>query len=277
MSTYRSLYETGKKQLGDAGIDAPETDAWYLLEFVLQIDRTSYYMAPETEVTSGEQERYLALLLQRSQHVPLQYITGMAPFMGYMFHVNEHVLIPRFDTEILVEEALKRLAPKMRILDLCTGSGCIIVSLAAQKIPVTAVGSDISAQALEVAVRNAVALCTQVEFVQGDLFEAVQGCFDLIVSNPPYIPTADMQGLQAEVQQEPALALDGSADGLFFYHKITAKAGDYLNPGGWLLFEIGYDQAEEVAALLQKNAFDAIEVVKDLAGHDRVVLGRKAK
>ena len=206
-------------------------------------------------------------------------------FMGLPFLVNEHVLIPRQDTEVLVEQALcllekeKKHKEIVRILDLCTGSGCILLSMLhyvrrKRKIDIYGVGSDISKEALAVAVENAKKLGIEAKFVQGDLFENVEGSFDMILSNPPYIRTSEIERLQEEVRfHDPIKALDGKEDGLYFYRIIVKESRQYLKRGGWLIFEIGSDQAEAVKTLLQEAGYENIEVKKDLAGLDRVVYG----
>ena len=212
-------------------------------------------------------ERYEALLVRRAAHIPLQHLTGEQEFMGFPFQVNE-----------LVEEALKVLAPGDHVLDLCTGSGCIAISLWKLCTGLTVDAADLSAEALAVAKENAKALEAGVAFFRGDLFEAVTGrqMYDCIVSNPPYIRTEVIETLSEEVRaHEPYQALDGKEDGLYFYREIVRKSGSYLKPGGHLLFEIGYDQAEAVSMLMQTQGYEEIEVIRDLAGLDRVVKGKR--
>ena len=188
--------------------------------------------------------------------------------------MNEHVLIPRFDTEILVEEVMKELHDGFSILDMCTGSGCILLSLLKYSNNCSGVGVDISENALAVAKENQKRLGLDASFVQSDLFEQITGKYDIIVSNPPYIRSDVIPTLMEEVRlHEPVLALDGTEDGLFFYRKIVKESTDYLNGGGWLFFEIGYDQGEAVKKLMEENGFKNVKVVKDYAGLDRVVLG----
>jgi len=185
------------------------------------------------------------------------------------------VLIPRQDTEVLVEEALKYLKPEMRFLDLCTGSGCILLSLLHFCKEAEGVGVDISLEALEVAAENKARLHPVAELLQSDLFAAVEGRFDVIVSNPPYIRSEEIQHLMEEVRlHDPLLALDGHEDGLYFYRAIAKKSPSYLKRGGWLLVEIGHDQGSDVSRLLEEQGFCEIEIVKDLAGLSRVVKGR---
>lgn len=214
--------------------------------------------------------------------IPLQQLTGEQSFMGLDFQVNQNVLIPRQDTEILVEEALKELHDGYDILDMCTGSGCILISLLWYSNDCHGVGVDLSEAALDVAKSNAERLLAEkaeegrvpAVFLQSNLFEKVEGQFDLLVSNPPYIRTDDVETLMPEVRDhEPRMALDGEADGLSFYRKIVEECPAYLKRGGTILFEIGFDQAEEVKALMEQGGFHEIRVVKDYAGNDRVVVG----
>ena len=275
MSAYVDLLSYGKLYLQQHHVLDAELDAWYLLEHIIGHDRSWYFLHMQEQVPSDVEEEYKRLLQLRGIHKPLQQITGKAYFMGLEFTVNEHVLIPRQDTEILVEEALKRMSEHARILDLCTGSGCILLSLLYNKNKAEGVGIDISEDALEVAKRNSCDLNIHAEFIKSNLLEKAEGAFDLIVSNPPYIPAKVIEGLMEEVRDyEPHLALDGGEDGLDFYRRIVAEAGAYLNPGGWLIMEIGQEQGEAVRQMLLQAGYEEIEVVQDLAGLDRVVLGR---
>jgi release factor glutamine methyltransferase len=195
--------------------------------------------------------------------------------MGLEFDVSPHVLIPRQDTEILVEEALK-LCEGKKVLDMCTGSGCIIISIAKLGKSAGVAAVDISAEALNVAKGNAAKNEVKVEFIESDLFEKVEGDYDIIVSNPPYIRTKVMEELMPEVKDhEPVIALDGSKDGLYFYRKITASLKQHLRSGGTILYEIGYDQGEAVRDILKQEGFTDILVKKDLSGLDRVVTARR--
>lgn len=275
MSAYVDLLSYGKTYLQQHHVLDAELDAWYLLEHIIGHDRSWYFLHMQEQVPSDVEEEYKRLLQLRGIHKPLQQITGKAYFMGLEFTVNEHVLIPRQDTEILVEEALKRMSEHARILDLCTGSGCILLSLLYNKNKAEGIGIDISEDALEVARYNGYELNICAEFIKSNLLEKAEGAFDLIVSNPPYIPAKVIEGLMEEVRDyEPHLALDGGEDGLDFYRRIVAEAGAYLNPGGWLIMEIGQEQGEAVRQMLLQAGYEEIEVVQDLAGLDRVVLGR---
>lgn len=282
--TLRTAYIRGTEKLKQAGVPDPEIDAWYLLEYTTGINRAFYYADPEKELADAERKKYEELIGIRAARVPLQHITGTQEFMGIEFYVNENVLIPRQDTEVLVEEALKILKEEVsgeakssvRVLDMCTGSGCILLSfLHYATSNVSGTGSDFSAEALKVAEKNARRLEEHAEFVKGDLFENVKGKFDMILSNPPYIPTAEIADLQDEVRlHDPLEALDGKEDGLYFYRRIIKEAPEYLETNGFLMFEIGYDQAEPVTALMQDSGFTDITVKRDLAGLDRIVYGR---
>lgn len=272
--TLQQIYREGTSKLKEAGIREAALDAWYLLEFATGITKTSYYGNPDKEIKEEEAARYLAYIESRKKRIPLQHITKEQAFMGYPFYVDEHVLIPRQDTETLAEEALKVLKPGMRVLDLCTGSGCILISLMKMCEGLYGTGSDISEEALEVARKNACRLEVNATFIRSSLFEHISGRYDLIVSNPPYIRTSVIQELQEEVRlHDPFIALDGKEDGLYFYREIIKAGGGYLKPGGYLMFEIGYDQGTEVASLMEKHGYRNIMVKKDLAGLDRVVSG----
>ena len=272
---YAKLYQIGKEQLQKAGITDAELDARLLLEFICHTDRNALYAHGDQEIEDEKMQDFLQLIEKRAVHIPLQHLTGEQNFMGLDFLVNEHVLIPRQDTEILVEEIMRDLHDAIRILDMCTGSGCILLSLLHYSNDCSGVGVDVSEDALVVARQNADRLAEkQAVFIQSDLFEKVEGSFDLIVSNPPYIRSQEIAGLMPEVREhEPHLALDGKDDGLHFYREIIKGAMPHLKRGGQLFFEIGYDQGEAVQALLAANGYTEIAVVKDYAGLDRVVYG----
>lgn len=272
---YAKLYQIGKEQLQKAGITDAELDARLLLEFICHTDRNALYAHGDQEIEDEKMQDFLQLIEKRAVHIPLQHLTGEQNFMGLDFLVNEHVLIPRQDTEILVEEIMRDLHDGIRILDMCTGSGCILLSLLHYSNDCVGVGVDVSEDALAVARQNADRLAEkQAVFIQSDLFEKVECSFDLIVSNPPYIRSQEIAGLMPEVREhEPHLALDGKDDGLHFYREIIKGAMPHLKRGGQLFFEIGYDQGEAVQALLAANGYTEIAVVKDYAGLDRVVYG----
>lgn len=340
--TVREAYARGTGLLEQKGIPEAALDAWYLLEHVTGISRAQYFADGGKALDEAQETRYFALVEKRGQRIPLQHLTGVQEFMGFSFLVNEHVLIPRQDTETLVEEALsvlKREAGPARVLDMCTGSGCILLSVlklmcrecgyrtaensggkatgygsgtesgeratgygdgtesggkatgnvsgaesgrraepafsgSAGGPLIYGTGADLSGPALEVAVQNAVRLGVQADFCRSDLFENINGRFSMILSNPPYIRTAEIETLQEEVRfHDPPAALDGGADGLDFYRRIIRESRDYLLPKGYLMFETGYDQAAAVADLMKAAGFGRISVKKDLAGLDRVVSG----
>lgn len=272
--TYREAISLGEKILGMAGIADVKTDAWLLLEMACKIDRNFYYMHMNEDITDEQLKEYEIALKKRTEHVPLQYIIGETEFMGLTFKVNSSVLIPRQDTETLVEEALKKVKPGMKVLDMCTGSGCIIISILHHMKDVEGYAADISKQAINVAKENAKQNGVTVMFEQSDLFEHINETFDMIVSNPPYIRTAEVAKLMPEVRLfEPEEALDGKEDGLYFYRRIVEESRAYLNPEGYLCFEIGYDQGEAVSGLMREHGFKEVRVIKDLAGNDRVVTG----
>ncbi|MFR1545882.1 MAG: peptide chain release factor N(5)-glutamine methyltransferase [Waltera sp.] len=277
--TYRECYEQGCRTLQAAGIEEAALDARLLLEAVCGTDRNDLLVHGEQPVAPEAEEKYLNWIRQRAEHIPLQQLTGEQGFMGLTFSVNEHVLIPRQDTEILVEEVLKELHDGMRVLDMCTGSGCILLSLLHYSNDCEGLGVDLSAEALEVAGRNVLKVLTpekaeHAHFLQSDLFEKVEGKFEIIVSNPPYIASAEVEKLMPEVRDhEPRMALDGTEDGLYFYRRIIEEAGKHLVSSGMLFFEIGYDQGQAVSELMRTEGYCDVQVVQDYAGLDRVVLG----
>lgn len=273
--TYKQAEQKGEQLLEKAGVMDAKIDAWLLLEMVAKIDRSFYFTHINEEVDPEVLTEYERVVEKRAEHVPLQYITGEQEFMGMTFKVNSNVLIPRQDTETLVEEALKVIQAQMEILDLCTGSGCILLSILKNAPTVKGTGSDISKQALLVAKENARLHDLDAEWVRSNLFDNVSGQFDVIVSNPPYIAQAEIPTLMPEVAQfEPLQALDGGADGLEFYRKITEEAPRYLKENGYLFFEIGYDQGAAVRQLMVDAGFSDVAVIKDLVGNDRVVKGQ---
>lgn len=273
--TLGEAYEYGREQLNLVGVDEADLDAWYLLEYVTGISRTMYYVKMQDVILPEQEAVYRTCIERRATHIPLQHIIGVQEFMGLEFCVNEHVLIPRQDTEVLVESVLEVLKPGMRVLDMCTGSGCILISLEKCGEEIHGVGVDISQEALKVARTNCEKIGVEAELIQSDLFENVSGSFDVIVSNPPYIRTAVIEELKEEVKcHDPFIALDGKEDGLYFYRKIVDKCPQYLKTGGKLYFEIGHDQGQEVKTLMQQAGFEGVTVKKDLAGLDRVVFGQ---
>lgn len=273
--TYREAVEFGTKCLTDAGVPDAALDAWYLLQMVCRIERSYYYVHGEEDITQDAQKEYEIAVQKRAEHIPLQYIIGEQEFMGLRFKVNSNVLIPRQDTETLVEQVLKIVKPGMKVLDLCTGSGCVLISVLKNAPELTGVGSDISKTALQVAKENAKMHEVDADWIRSDLFDNIIETFDVIMANPPYIPTGEILSLMPEVRDfEPENALDGGADGLDFYRKIAGQVKDYLNPGGYVYMEIGYDQGEAVSELMRNAGFTEVEVIKDLARNDRVVKGK---
>lgn len=282
--TLQHLLEEGTEKLLKAGVKEASLDSRHLLLKAFHTDMAHFLIDRNRELPHKDSieeavAQYRIMLEKRSERIPLQQITGIQEFMGLEFYVNKYVLIPRQDTETLVELVLKDYkGSKPVILDLCTGSGCIAISLAVLGGFDRVTAADISKEALKAAERNVRHLMEEnpITLVESDLFASFgeTGRFDVIVSNPPYIPTKVIEGLQPEVRDyEPILALDGREDGLYFYRRLTLESGRYLKPGGSVYFEIGYDQGEAVSGLLKTAGFDEIRVVKDAAGRDRVVCG----
>lgn len=339
--TWRELLAEATERLKEAGIAECETDAWILFSEVFDMSRARYFLCRDQKVSVGEpgekegaaegkgltegtsdwenarkMEQFREFVARRCSHIPLQQITGHQEFMGLDFLVNEHVLCPRQDTEVLVETVLNELAEicaagrddlpadsigvslpdertaaaegktvgelhggckMVRILDMCAGSGCIGISLERlAAVPVEVLAADISDGAIAVAKTNAEKLgCEHYRIIESNLFAQIEGSFDVIVSNPPYIPSAVIETLDEEVQlHEPRLALDGEADGLAFYRKISEEAAKRLTPGGKIYYEIGYDQGAAVSDILAAHGFVDIRIIKDLAGLDRVAAAR---
>ena len=276
MHNLREVYTEGKNRLQKAGVQSYEFDARQLLFFVFSIDANQYLLNQSMPLSEEEEKKvnsYFEAIQKRSEKIPLQYITGEQNFCGLDFYVNENVLIPRLDTEVLVEKILEYEEPGQRVMDMCTGSGCIAITL--QKLggfQVMAV--DISDEALTLARKNAQRNQAQVTFFQSNMFEQLSNTskVDVIVSNPPYIESKVVDELDDEVKKyEPRLALDGMEDGLHFYRILAREGKRFLNEGGRLYVEIGFDQAEAVKELFGAQGFLDIQVYKDLAGLDRVV------
>lgn len=282
--TYREAYEQGKRLLAERGIEEAGTDARLLLEYVCHTDYQTLYTQGERVLDELQTEIYVNYLKKRADRIPLQYLTHTQSFMGLDFYVNEHTLIPRPDTEILVEEVMRYGQDGMAILDLCTGSGCILLSLLRYSNGCLGVGTDVSKEALAVAEGNAKTLgfaekMTRGElfFLQGDLYDALEKkmpAFDVIVSNPPYIRSEVIPTLMPEVKEhEPHLALDGGDDGLMFYRRIIDGAPAHVKRESALFFEIGADQGDAVKKLMLQAGYRDVRIVKDYAGLDRVVYG----
>lgn len=285
--TYKQCYENGVSILETAQVPEARLDARLLLEAVCGTDRNALLVHGDREVTQEQETAFMEVIDRRAKRIPLQHILGYQEFMGFRFQVNEHVLIPRQDTEVLVEKALEALKGALKgnagsegvqVLDMCTGSGCILISLLKMCSGVTGIGVDISRDALTVAKANGEALLKegQVSWICSDMFANVEGKFDVITSNPPYIPTKVIEGLMPEVKEfEPMGALDGMEDGLFFYREIALEAPRFLKENGQFFLEIGHDQGEAVSKLLLEQGFTNVQVLKDYAGLDRVVSAQK--
>lgn len=281
--TYRELYNEGNSALSMALEEEREAqlDARLLLEHVCGTSLQTLLLDGERAVTDNEAELYRRLLKRRCSREPLAYILEKWDFMGLEFGVSSYVLIPEQDTENLVEEVMREVCDGDRILDLCTGSGCILLSLLNYSNGSTGVGTDLSEGAIAVAKENALklGLSERCDWKAGDLFEAVDPGekFDIIVSNPPYIRSETIGELAPEVRiHEPRMALDGGDDGLYFYKRIIPEAADYLRTGGMLFLEIGYDQAEQVGALMKDAGYYEVRTIKDYGGNDRIVCGIKS-
>lgn len=265
-------------KLKDNNIEEARSKARRLLAFTLEMSKEQIIIHNKKEITIEQEISYNEYISRIILGEPIQYIIGGQEFMGIDFKVNPSVLIPQPDTEILVErtiEILKHLK-EPKVLDLCTGSGAIAVSIA-KYVPNSIIfASDISKQALEIARQNDNE--NKVNFVHSNLFENIDGEFNVIVSNPPYIKTSEIQRLSKEVQNEPLLALDGGQDGLFFYREIIKQAHKYLEEQGYLCIEIGEDQKEQVITLINNcSYYKNIQAFKDLSGHDRVIICEKNK
>lgn len=291
METLFSLYREGVEALAQAGNKEAELDARQLLLEAFHMDAAHFLMErmqplSEEAETKARISSYRRMIEKRSRKIPLQHILGSQEFMGLSFRVSPAVLIPRQDTETLVEQVLSEFPDcqknqNLRLLDLCTGSGCIAISLGLKGRFGRVTAADLSFEALAVARENAERLQadrrkseTVFTFCQGDLFSALpeESCFDVIVSNPPYIPRKVIETLEPEVRDyEPMMALDGDEDGLCFYRRIAAEAGAFLSPGGRIYLEIGHDQGPAVKDLLEVHGFENVCVIKDLPGKDRVV------
>lgn len=317
--TWRQLLDEGTEILIKAGIQEAELDAWHLMTAVFPIDRVHFLMDRDRRIHDEQFKNgyapYKELLKKRASRIPLQQLLGVQEFMGLEFKVNEHVLIPRQDTETLVEAVLKsHQDTECSVLDMCTGSGCIAISLALKGGYRKVAAADLSLAALKVAKKNAFSLflcqkgvikaevkrvseqpwqvdhivniagpskenpgilvTKQLKLIESDLFSNIdpEEFYDIIVSNPPYIPSSDIEGLEPEVKgHEPRMALDGRGDGLHFYKILAEQCGFHLKGGGRIYFEIGCDQASAVTGLLAQNGFEQIQVIKDAPGLDRVV------
>jgi len=271
----KGLLADGAKMLTQAGIDEAELDARYILEYITGLNSAQYFIHSEDIIEKNKAEEFFRLIERRSKRIPLSYVIGTRDFFGLTFKVDENVLIPEQETELLVEEVIKHSEGKS-VLDMCTGSGCIAISIALFGKPSKVAASDISEKALEVARENAKSLkAGEISFIQGDMFENVTDKFDIIVSNPPYIETKVIDELMPEVRDYiPRLALDGDIDGLKFYRIISKEAVKKLNKNGRIFYEIGYNQSRAVASILLENGFTDVKIMKDYSGLDRIVMAK---
>lgn len=276
----REVIKIGADILRQAGLEEYKFEAEYLLSECLGISRIEILTDGDRILEDGQAEMFMNMISRRSKREPAAYITGHREFMGLDFEVCEGILIPRPDTEILVEEIIKTASEKnlKTSVEIGLGSGCISVSLA-KYANLDCFGTDISETALIISNKNAKnnGVEDKTEFYLGDIFEGLPECkYDIIVSNPPYIRKKDMETLMADVKEyEPYTALCGGDDGLDFYRRITSDGMELLNEGGYIFYEIGYDEADEVSEILRKKGFCEIRVIKDLSGLDRVVAARK--
>lgn len=271
----KGLLADGTKMLTQAGIDEAELDARYILEYITGLNSAQYFIHSEDIIEKNKAEEFFRLIERRSKRIPLSYVIGTRDFFGLTFKVDENVLIPEQETELLVEEVIKHSEGKS-VLDMCTGSGCIAISIALFGKPSKVAASDISEKALKVARENAKSLkAGEISFIQGDMFENVTDKFDIIVSNPPYIETGEIDELMPEVRDYiPRLALDGDIDGLKFYRIISKEAVKKLNKNGRIFYEIGYNQSRAVASILLENGFTDVNIMKDYSGLDRIVMAK---
>ena len=274
--TIKQTLTKGTIMLKNSNIESPKLKARLLLQYILKKSRQYLIVYDNQEVDKKAQWEYFVNIEKLTKGMPLQHITHTQEFMKMDFYVDENVLIPRPDTEILVEETIKiaQTMERPKILDLCTGSGAIAISLKKYIPSAQVYAVDISKKALEIAKKNAHRLEAEVKFIESNLFEKIKNeKFDIIVSNPPYIKKSDINYLSQEVQKEPQIALDGGYDGLDFYRKISYQAIDYLKFGSYLCFEMGYDQKEEVLEILKGiEHYTKTYCKKDLCGNDRVVI-----
>lgn len=263
-----------KDYLADRGIDNARLEAEWMLCAATGLDRVGLYLQYDKPLNERELADYRTMVARRGKREPLQHILGSQDFSGLEFEVTGDVLIPRYDTEVLISEAITRVPDAKTVLDIGTGSGCIAVSLQKQLMSAHVTATDISGAALAVARRNAGKHDAAIEFLQGSLLVPVAGRkFDLIVSNPPYIPTADIDQLEQEVREyDPRAALDGGSDGLVIYRELIPAAADHLNRDGWLMVEIGIGQARDVEQLFRSaGSYDKLFVSRDPGGIERVV------
>ncbi len=272
MLTYEELLKIGENELLMSDISDANIDAWYLLEYVTGMSRAAFFLKRAENISQKEENEYREVINKRKKHIPLQHITGTQEFMGFDFWVNENVLVPRQDTECLVENVLPYAYGK-KILDMCTGSGCIIISLKKFEETAECTGVDISEKALEIALKNARSNEADVSFIKSDMFKNIMEKYDIIVSNPPYIRPDVIKTLEPEVREhDPMLALDGGEDGLRFYRILAEEGKKHLARPGRIFMEIGYDQGKAVKEIFENEGFKEVVVKKDLCENDRVVI-----
>lgn len=272
MLTYEELLKIGENELLMSDISDANIDAWYLLEYVTGMSRAAFFLKRAENISQKEENEYREVINKRKKHIPLQHITGTQEFMGFDFWVNENVLVPRQDTECLVENVLPYAYGK-KILDMCTGSGCIIISLKKLEETAECTGVDISEKALEIALKNARSNEADVSFIKSDMFKNIMEKYDIIVSNPPYIRPDVIKTLEPEVREhDPMLALDGGEDGLRFYRILAEEGKKHLARPGRIFMEIGYDQGKAVKEIFENEGFKEVVVKKDLCENDRVVI-----
>lgn len=276
MNTLAKLINDGKEKLKNANISDYNTDVFILAEYILGVDKMKYYMEPNKTFDDEIGMKFTEAVEKRCKHIPVQHITGIQQFFQMDFKVNENVLVPRMETEFLVEMCVNYINEQERdvkVLDMCTGSGCIAVSIKKNCERAEVTGADISDKALEIAKENAENNQCKVSFVKTNMFENINDKYDVIISNPPYIPTKDIEELENDVKlHDPRLALDGMEDGLYFYRILAQNATNYMVDGGRMFLEIGYDQGQTVPDILKENGFKDIKVIKDLADLDRMVI-----
>lgn len=276
MESYQTLLGTAQEKFREAGVPEPEADAWYLMEECFGISRARYFLHGQELADPEGTERFKKMISLRCRRIPLQYLLGKQEFMGLTFQVNEDVLIPRQDTEVLAELVLRDYSAVrggLRALDMCTGSGCILLSLQKLGPFERGTGVDRMPQALAVARRNAEALGTEASWIESDMFASVpKEQYDVIVSNPPYISASELPELEPEVRDhEPRTALYAAENGLYFYRILARESSGWLKDGGRIYMEIGCGQGTAVRELFEKAGFAEVTVFPDLAGLDRVV------
>ncbi len=293
--TLENCLRQGINTLQSNNVSDADFDAFALLEYVTGVSKSDFFFKKSDEISDSCYERYIELIERRSKRVPLQHITNRQNFFGYDFYVDSNVLIPRQDTEVLIEKILEvieanfnvEISSDISILDMCTGSGCIAITIYKELIKrgfnIDATAVDLSKDTLAVTEKNVEklvgikALNNTFHIIESDMFSNINNnrSYDIIVSNPPYIPTRDIEKLEPEVRDyDPIMALDGDTDGLRFYRRIIEESSNCLNNNGFIAFEIGYNQGDDVKSLLEEKGYKDIHIYKDLGGLDRVIIGR---